>query len=53
MDLIVMISSISYLGLCNKAGGLVSGEAACEKAIKTGNARLVIISEDASSGTIR
>ena len=39
------------LGLCNKAGGLVSGEAACEKAIKTGKARLVIISEDASSGT--
>ena len=39
------------LGLCNKAGGLVSGEMACEKAIKTKRARLVIISEETSSNT--
>ncbi len=40
------------LGLCNRAGGLVSGETACEKAIKTGNAKLVVISEEASVNTL-
>ena len=40
------------LGLCNKTGGLVSGEMACEKAIKTKKTKLVIISEDASSNTL-
>lgn len=41
----------SLLGLCKKAGKLVSGEFATEKCITSGNARLVIISEDASDNT--
>ena len=36
------------IGLANKAGKVVSGETAVEKAIKKGNAFLVIIAEDAS-----
>ncbi|MCR5100994.1 MAG: ribosomal L7Ae/L30e/S12e/Gadd45 family protein [Butyrivibrio sp.] len=41
----------SLLGLCNKAGKLVSGEFATEKAVKSREAKLVIISEDASDNT--
>lgn len=41
----------SLLGLCMKAGGLVSGEFMVEKSIKEGVVQLVIIAQDASSNT--
>jgi len=41
------------LGLCQRAGKLVSGEMMCEKAINEERARLVIISSDASENTIK
>jgi ribosomal protein L7Ae-like RNA K-turn-binding protein len=41
----------SFLGLATKAGKLVSGDAACEKAIKSGSAALVIIAGDAAGNT--
>lgn len=41
----------SYISLCAKAGRLVSGNFAVEKAVKSGTAYLVIISCDASKNT--
>ncbi|MBQ6594186.1 MAG: 50S ribosomal protein L7ae [Clostridia bacterium] len=37
------------LGLCMRAGRLVSGEEACEKAVRTGRASLVLIDEGMSA----
>lgn len=42
---------LSYLGLATKAGKMVSGEFAVEKTIKAGEAKLVIIADDASDNT--
>lgn len=39
------------IGICQKAGKLVSGELACELAIKKDEAYLVILAEDASKNT--
>ncbi len=44
-------SIFSTLSLCQKAGFIVSGEASCEKALKSNDAKLVIVSEDASLNT--
>ena len=41
----------SLLGLCQKAGKLVSGEFSVENAIKSGKAYMVIVSTDASDNT--
>lgn len=41
----------SMLGLCQKAGKLVSGEFSVENAIKGGKACLVLVSSDASENT--
>lgn len=41
----------SFLGLATKAGKLISGDDTCEKAVKAGKVKLVIISEDASANT--
>ena len=41
----------SYIGLCQKAGRLKSGEGACVAAIAKGEAQLILISEDASDNT--
>ncbi|MBE5860509.1 MAG: 50S ribosomal protein L7ae [Butyrivibrio sp.] len=41
----------SLLGLCQKAGKLVSGEFSVENAIKSGTALVVLISLDASENT--
>jgi ribosomal protein L7Ae-like RNA K-turn-binding protein len=41
----------SLIGLATKAGKVASGEFSTEKAIKSGTASLVIISEDASDNT--
>ena len=39
------------LGIAAKSGNVVSGEFSTEKAVKTGNAFLVIVSEEASANT--
>lgn len=39
------------LGIAAKSGNVVSGEFSTEKAVKTGHAYLVIVSEDASFNT--
>ncbi len=40
--------AIAMIGLANRAGKIVSGETAVEKAVKKGNAYLCILAEDAS-----
>ena len=42
---------LSALGLAMKAGAVVSGEFAVEKAVKTGMAWMVIVATDASDNT--
>lgn len=42
---------MSMIGMATKAGKTVSGEFMTEKAVKGGNAALVIIAEDASENT--
>jgi ribosomal protein L7Ae-like RNA K-turn-binding protein len=41
----------AMLGLCTKAGKVVSGDETCERTIKTGKAKLVIVAENASANT--
>ncbi|MCJ7855816.1 ribosomal L7Ae/L30e/S12e/Gadd45 family protein [Lachnospiraceae bacterium NSJ-143] len=41
----------SMLGLCQRAGKLISGELSCENAVKSGKAKLLIIADDASENT--
>lgn len=43
----------SLLGLAARSGNVVSGEFAVEKAVKSGSAVLVIVSEDASDNTVK
>lgn len=42
---------LSLLGLCQRAGRLVSGELSCENAVKEGNAQLIILAGNASKNT--
>ena len=42
----------SLLGLCQKAGKMLSGAVQCEDAIRSGKASLVIISREVSKGTM-
>ncbi len=42
---------LSLLGLCQKAGKMISGSMQCESAIRSSKASLVIISEEASEAT--
>ena len=42
---------LSMLGLAAKAGRIASGELSTEKAVKSGNAFLVVVSEEASENT--
>lgn len=42
---------LSLIGLATKAGLLVSGEFSTEKAVKEGNAKLVILAKDSSDNT--
>lgn len=47
-----MVNKIySFLGLATKAGKTVSGEDTCERAVKSGKAKLVIVAVDASDNT--
>ncbi|MCP3762032.1 YlxQ family RNA-binding protein [Domibacillus sp. A3M-37] len=41
----------SFLGLANRAGKLITGEEMAVKEIQRGNAKLVLLSEDASRNT--
>ena len=43
--------ALSMIGIAMKAGKIVSGGFAVEQGIKSGDAKLVIIAEDASPGT--
>ena len=51
LRILTMNKIYSMIGLAMKAGKVVSGEFAVEKAIKDGKAFLVIIAEDASENT--
>lgn len=42
---------ISTIALCQKSGNLVSGEQNCEKAIRSKEAKLIIVANDASDNT--
>lgn len=42
---------LSMLGIAAKSGNVVSGEFSTEKAVKTGNAYLVIVADDSSANT--
>ncbi|MFZ5966545.1 MAG: L7Ae/L30e/S12e/Gadd45 family ribosomal protein [Bacillota bacterium] len=42
---------LSYLGLAQRSGNLVSGEETCEISLKKNEVKLVIIASDASSNT--
>lgn len=48
-----MNKTLSSLGLAMRAGKLVSGEAAVLKAVRGGDAHLVIVAQDASDGTAK
>ena len=43
--------AMNLIGLATKAGKTASGEFSTEKAVKTGKAQLVIVSEEASDNT--
>lgn len=43
--------ALGLLGLCTRAGKLLSGEQACDQAIKKRNAYLILIDESASGNT--
>ena len=43
--------ALAMIGLAQKAGKIVRGEFATEKAVKTGKAALVIVAGDASENT--
>ena len=43
---------LSLLGLCQKAGKMISGSMQCESAVRSGKVHLLIISEEASEATI-
>ena len=46
-----MNRACNMLGLCARAGRLVSGQQAVETALKAGKAKLVLVDEGASDGT--
>lgn len=43
----------SVLGFAQAAGKLASGDAACERAIRRGRAKLVLLAEDAGDSTAK
>ena len=42
---------LSFIGICMKAGKLVSGEYSVEKAVKGGQAGVVVVAADASANS--
>jgi ribosomal protein L7Ae-like RNA K-turn-binding protein len=45
------IKLLSLLSLSQKAGKLISGESQCERSLRAGTAKLLIVCEDASDNT--
>jgi ribosomal protein L7Ae-like RNA K-turn-binding protein len=45
--------ALSYLGLAMRAGKLALGEEGVLKAVRSGQARLVIVTDDASDNTVK
>ena len=43
--------TLNMLGLCAKARKMVTGEFSCEKAIKSKEAKLLVVAKDASDNT--
>ncbi len=43
----------AMLGFASKAGRIVSGATACERAVQSGRGRLMILSRDASENTVK
>ncbi|MCL2407941.1 MAG: ribosomal L7Ae/L30e/S12e/Gadd45 family protein [Defluviitaleaceae bacterium] len=41
----------NMLGICKKAGALITGQFACERAVQSGKALLVLVASDASDNT--
>ena len=41
----------STLGLCRRAGRLLTGDALCEKAVRNNRAKLIILAADAAENT--
>ena len=44
---------LGMIGLCARAGRLVTGEDACEKLIRSGKARVAFIDESASQNAVK
>ena len=44
---------LSLVGIATRAGKTVSGTGACELALKNGQAKLVLISQDAGKNTVK
>ncbi len=44
---------LGFLGICEKAGKLFSGELPCEKSVKSGKTRLCLLASDASENTVK
>jgi len=45
--------ALMFLGLCRRSGSLKSGEENTEACVKSGKAKLVLLSEDASANTAK
>ncbi len=46
------LNSLSYIGLAHKAGKTLTGTAACEKGLKRGAVRLLLLQEGLSASTL-
>ncbi|MDL2259023.1 ribosomal L7Ae/L30e/S12e/Gadd45 family protein [Eubacteriales bacterium OttesenSCG-928-K08] len=46
-----MASIQGALGLCKRAGKCLTGDFACERALKSGNAKLIVLDDQASNAT--
>ena len=44
---------LRMIGLANRAGKVITGTELCEKAVKSGKAKLVILAQEASASTIK
>lgn len=44
---------LRMIGLANRAGKVITGTELCEKAVKSGKAKLVILAKEASASTVK
>jgi len=49
----VASNNLSYIGLAHRAGKTLAGSAACEKGIRRGKVRLLLVGESMSDGSKR